>query len=281
MATVIYNGELRTDGAMQLLEGNRAFLYGDGFFETIRLVHGTPLWLDDHLDRMSRTFTFLHLPPPFPMEKSELLDLIRTAAEANGISAGGRVRITFFRDSEGYYTPAEDRCSYLVQCSPLGNNLYELNRRGIYITLYNQNLKPAVTLSSLKTINALIYVLAGIYARNNGCDDALIMNDYENIIESTNSNLFAVKNNTILTPGLDEGCLAGVMRGNILKIIENHTEYELQRGNLRLREILEADEIFLTNTISGIRWVVGFREKRYYNRVSAHLMTLLNRQIAG
>jgi aminodeoxychorismate lyase len=281
MATVLYNGQLLTDGALQLSAGNRGFFYGDGFFETIRLFNGQPLWLDDHLDRMSRTFTFLHLPPPFPLLKSHLQEVILTTAEANGIASGGRVRITFFRESAGFYTPAEDRCSFLVQCHRLENNLYELNKKGLHLTLYNQNLKPAVTLSSLKTLNALIYVLAGIYARNQGCDDALIMNDYENIIESTNANLFVVKNETIYTPGLDEGCVSGVMRGNILKIIENHTEYQLQRGNLRLREIVDADEVFLTNTIRGISWVVGFREKRYYNRVSTHLMALLNRQISG
>lgn len=234
------------------------------------------MWLNDHLDRMSRSFAFLQLTPPFPMEGDRLSKLIAEVAEANGVLAGGRLRVTFFREAEGYYTPLTDKCSYLMQCQPTEYNHYHLNTRGLHVALYNQNLKPAIPLSSLKTLNSLMYVLAGIYARNQGCDDALIMNDYTNIIESTNSNLFLVKGNTIVTPGLDEGCVAGVMRGNLLKVIENHTEYSLRRGNVRVGELEEADEVFLSNTIRGIQWVVGFRQKRYYNKVSGHLLSLLN-----
>jgi branched-chain amino acid aminotransferase len=280
MTTLVYNGQLIEEGALHLTPANRAFSYGDGFFETIRLVHGLPVWVDDHIDRMNRSFSFLHLTPPFPTDSNHLKQLIQTAAVANGITHGGRIRITFFRESEGFYTPQNDHCSYLIQCQPLRDNHYTLNKQGIHLALYNQNLKPAVPLSSLKTLNSLLYVLAGIYARNQHCHDALIMNDYQHIVEATASNLFVVKNNTILTPGLDEGCVAGVMRRNILKIIENHTDYPLRRDNVKPQDILEADEIFLTNTIRGVQWVVGYGKKRYYNNISAHLISLLNKQIS-
>ncbi|MFO7723778.1 MAG: aminotransferase class IV [Bacteroidales bacterium] len=280
MTTFIHNGQLIAIDDLTLQKDNRAFYYGDGFFETIRLIDGRGVHLADHIDRMNRSFQFLQLEPPFPAEMSHLDDLIRKIATSNHITAGGRARITFYRESGGFYTPNHDRCGYLLECYPLDENHFELNKKGLHLTLYTQNLKPVQPLYSLKTLNSLLYVLAGIYARNNHCDDALIINESENIIESTSSNLFILKNDTILTPGLDEGCIPGVMRRNLLKIIENKSPYQLERGNIRQRDLLEADEIFLTNAIRGIQWVVGFREKRYYNKVSAHLTALLNEHLA-
>jgi aminodeoxychorismate lyase len=276
MTTFIHNGQPVAAEALTLTRDNRAFYYGDGFFETIRLINGRGIHLADHLDRMNRSFQFLQIEPPFPVEESSLETLLEQGARANHIKEGGRVRVTFYRESGGYYTPNHDKCGYILECYPLEDNYFELNRKGLHIDLYSQNLKPVLPLNSLKTLNSLIYVLAGIYARNNHCDDALIMNEGDNIIESTSSNIFVVKGDMIFTPGLDEGCIPGVMRRNILKIIENKSPYEVRRESLKQRDLLAADEIFLTNAIRGIQWVVAFREKRYYNKVSAHLAHLLN-----
>ncbi len=281
MAIIQYNNSLIPEEDLVLSSGNRGFFYGDGFFETIRLMDGSPLWIEDHLDRMNRTFTFLNITPPFSLEYEVIRTLIAAVAQANRIDKGARVRITFFRDSDGLYTPKSDKCSFIIQCSPVEENRYELNRKGLHVTIYNQNFKSALPLASLKTLNSLIYVLAGIYARNQSCDDAFLINDQENIIETTSSNIFIVKQDEISTPGLDEGCIPGVMRRNLLKIIENKTEYHLKRGNINFKDIIEADEIFLTNAIRGIQWVAGVREKRYYHDTASHLVSLLNEYCSG
>jgi branched-subunit amino acid aminotransferase/4-amino-4-deoxychorismate lyase len=279
MTIFLHNGQLIPGDEITLNRDNRAFYYGDGFFETIRLINGRGVHLTDHIDRMNRSFQFLQLDSPFQSDTAHLDDLLNTVARANHITAGGRARITFYRESGGYYTPNHNKCGYLLECYPLDENHFELNRKGLHLALYSQNVKPVQPLYSLKTMNSLLYVLAGIYARNNHCDDALILNEHENIIESTSSNLFIVKNETISTPGLDEGCIPGVMRRNMLKIIENRSPYALERGNIRQRDLMEADEIFLTNAIRGVQWVVAFKEKRYYNKVSAHLAELLNEHL--
>lgn len=276
MATINHNGKLIPEPELLLSKENRGFYYGDGFFETIRLIHGAPVHLADHLDRMSRSFQFLQLTPPFTPDVATLSGLILELAAANRIREGGRMRITFYRQSGGFYTPHTDHTGYLMECCAMESNLFEINRNGLHLTLYTQNLKPVQPLYALKSLNSLIYVLSGIYARNHQCDEALIMNDYENIIETTHSNLFIVRNGTILTPGLDEGCIPGIMRRNVLKIIENKSSYNLERGIIRQKDIMEADEIFLTNAVRGIQWVVGFKGKRYYHTVSANLTGLLN-----
>ncbi len=280
MAFVHHNGRIVRIEDLKLQPDNRAFYYGDGFFETIRLIHGKPVHLEDHLDRMNRSFQFLQLNPPFTADISTLGAMIDEISHANGVKEGGRLRITFYRSSGGLYTPHTDQCGYLAECKPLSANLFEFNRTGQYLALYTQNLKPVQPLYALKSLNSLIYVLAGIYARNQQCDDALIMNDYESIIETTSSNLFIVRKGTIITPGLDEGCIPGVMRRNVLKIIENKSEFALERGIIRQKDLIDADEIFITNAIRGIQWVVGFREKRYYHAISTRLSKLLNSQFA-
>lgn len=276
MAIINHNGHLITEESLILTPDNRGFFYGDGFFETIRLIDGKPVHLEDHLDRMNRSFQFLQIQPPFETDTDTLNHLISELAHANHVNKGGRVRLTIFRKSGGYYTPNHDMSGYLIQCNSLSDNLFVINRNGIHITLYTQNSKPVAPLCTLKTLNSLIYVIAGIFARNQDCDDALITNSDGLIIESTHSNIFIVKGNTIITPGVDEGCIPGIMRRNILKIIENKTSYELQRGHIVTKDLLEADEVFLTNAIRGVQWVVGFREKRYYHKVSGHLSELLN-----
>lgn len=277
MSIINYNGQTLPGDELILSAENRGFFYGDGFFETIRLIDGYAVHLEDHLDRMNRSFQFLQIEPPFTPDFATLDTMIRQLAELNNIQSGGRVRLTIFRESGGYYTPNHDRSGYLMQCSPLAENNFELNRNGLHLTLYNQNRKPVSPLCTLKTLNSILYVLAGIFARNQGLDDALIMNSDDSIIESTHSNLFIVKDNRIITPGVDDGCIPGVMRRNILKIIENKTAYDLQRRSISQKDLLDADEVFLTNAIKGIQWVVGFKEKRYYHKVSSHLASLLAR----
>lgn len=271
----IYNGDIISEDSIPLKIDNRGFYYGDGFFETIRIVNGKPLYIQDHIDRINRSFHFLQMNSPFDIDENNLNSLILNLTKANSVFGGGRVRLTFFRNSEGFYTPEYDNCSYLLQCYPLETNSYFLNKHGLHLSLYTGNLKPTLPLYSLKTTNSLLYILAGIFARDNKCDDAFILNTNNNIIETTCANLFVVKGNTITTPGIDEGCVPGVMRHNIIKIIENKTDYSLKRGVIKNEDLIQADEVFITNVIKGIRWVVAYKEKRYYHDVASELSSLL------
>ncbi len=117
--------------------------------------------------------------------------------------------------------------------------------------------------------------MASIKAQERQLDDLLISNDVGGILESSSSNLFVVSNGVLYTPGLEEGCLAGTMRMQIinLAIRNNIRVYE---SNILPQNLLVADEIFLTNAISGITWISGYRTKRYFNNTSKRLIHLLN-----
>ena len=116
-----------------------------------------------------------------------------------------------------------------------------------------------------------------IAAKEKGLDDVLLSNNEGGILESTSANLFVVSNGVLYTPGLEEGCLAGTMRMQIINIALANG-MKVYECNILPQNLLVADEIFLTNAIQGIQWVGGYRTKRYFNNVSKILVELLNKK---
>ncbi len=112
-------------------------------------------------------------------------------------------------------------------------------------------------MSAIKTNNYLVYVMAAHFAKKQGWDDCLVLNSHDRVAESTISNLFWIKNRILYTPPLSEGCVAGVMRRWLMQKLPG-LDYECIEEETDLATIKGADEVFLTNAISGIRWVENF-----------------------
>jgi branched-chain amino acid aminotransferase len=239
------------------------------------------VFIIDHIDRINKALNMLKLSLSFNINEKNLTSLLEEWCHLNAVTFGARVRITFFRDTSGYYVPDSRKCSYLVTGVPLSDNYYTLNSKGLHLGLFQQHLKPVHPLFSIKSTNAILYVLAGLHAKENNYDDCLITNEFENITEATSSNFFMIKDNTILTPGLDEGCVHGIMRKNLISIIKNNTSYYLKQSVIKPAELEEADELFITNTIHGIQWVVAWKKKRFFNTTTKLLVPLLNETVAS
>ncbi|HET6990170.1 MAG TPA: aminotransferase class IV, partial [Bacteroidia bacterium] len=161
---------------------------------------------------------------------------------------------------------------------PFDHNEYVLNDKGMSVELYQDIRKPINKLSTLKTANSQLYVLAALYAKKMNVDDAILINHNGNVIEATGSSLFAVKNGVLYTSPLSEGCVAGVMRGVIMEIAKENriAVYEVP---LPLSIMLNSDEIFLTNAVRGIQWVSSYKAKRYFNNTAKKFQELLNRRV--
>jgi branched-chain amino acid aminotransferase len=120
--------------------------------------------------------------------------------------------------------------------------------------------------------------MASLYARSKGLDDCLLQNYKLGIIEATSSNLFIVSNGVLYTPSLEDGCVGGIMRMQVINIaLEN--QIKVYECNLNPQNLLAADEIFLTNAINGIQWVGSYRTKRYFNEMSRRMIGLLNDEV--
>lgn len=227
----------------------RAFMYGDLIFESIKVVNAKPLLVSYHYNRLVNSAAVLNfkLPVDFNFEafSKQLHHAIEEAGGENNYRNQYRLRYTIYRKSTGFYLPHSHLTDYHIDVFLLEPYKADLLTIGIYT---NQK-KASGMLSNLKTGNALVYVMASIWAKSKGLDDALILNEHNRLIEATSSNLFWVYNNTTYTPPLSEGCVDGVYRRFI---IDNEPVIE---KTCSLNDLEQADEIYITNAINHKRYV--------------------------
>jgi branched-subunit amino acid aminotransferase/4-amino-4-deoxychorismate lyase len=276
---IILNGDLRPASKPALSHNNRSFLYGDGLFETMHAC-GTEIQLaNSHFQRLYRGMNVLKMEVDNQISQHKITSEISRLLQRMKLFKGTRIRLTVFRNADGHYAAKNKNCSYIIECTPLEYEHYNLNHKGLTIEIFSDISKPIGILSPYKTANSLIYVMAGIYSYDNGFDDVFILNEKGNIIESSHSNLFVVKNNLIYTPPIEEGCIAGVMRDYIINIAKQTTLQISDKTTISENILLDADEIFLTNAIEGIRWVGAFRNRRYFSKTAQLLCSTLNKKL--
>ena len=273
-----FNGKLVPAHDVKIPYHNRAFRYGDGFFETIRSFRGKPLWMQQHFDRMNKSAQLLKFSLPVNATPDFFSQQISELLKANGHIAGARVRLSIFRDAGGFYRPDGDHSGFLIESIPLEKEKYLMNKEGLVAGIFDEIRKPVNPLSNIKSSNALVYIMASVFARENGWNDALILNPDGYIAEATSSNVFVVKENRIHTPDLNLGCVEGVMR-NILLSVLSREGYSIHECTLLPEDLLDVDEMFFSNTISGVQWVKGFENKRYYHKISSRIIELINSEI--
>lgn len=272
---VILNDKfLRTDEVH--VDGyNRSFLYGDGLFETIRCIGTKPLFFDLHWKRLTDGMHVLKMETGKGFTLSIVQHAIEKLLNKSRIYKGARVRLTIFRDPGGFYTPENNSISWLIQASAIDNEHFELNTKGLVTDVYDEIRKPVDRFSNLKTNNSLLFIMAGIWRKQHDLDECFILNHYGRIAETVSSNVFIVKENKITTPPFSEGCIAGTMRYTIMQLAEE-AGYDLVEKGILEKNIVEADEVFITNAIQGIKWIGAYRDRRYFNFVAKKLKDKLN-----
>ena len=272
---VINNGVLVSADGYSIRAGNRGHLYGDGLFETIRVISGNPINLENHLNRLMEGMKVMKMNYPLEFNVPFFEREIQTLLTKNEITKSARIRLSIDRKAGGNYLPTSNHIDYFIEVEAVNPNHFELNTEGLTINLYDQMNKQINLLSPYKTKNCLVYIMGKLKAKEKGVDDLLILNDKMGIIESTSSNLFIVSNGVLYTPGLDLGCLGGTMRMQIINLAIQHN-IKVYECNISPQNLLAADELFLTNAIQGIVWVKSFRTKEYGQSISQKLVDYLN-----
>lgn len=271
-----FNGTIVPSDQHIFSASNRGFRYGDGLFESMRYLNGELKFAELHIDRIQRGMNLLKF------DKSSLIDtwFLREKTEElvrrNKIGSDARFRLTVFRDAEGLYSPASNSFAYVLESQKLEENSYVYNKKGLIIDVYDEVPKSLNILSNLKTCNAMVYVMAGIFKNRNGLDEVLILNQNGFLCESMSSNLFVVYDRKLYTPALNEGCIGGVMRQVVIRLAKENG-LELIEAQINPNILNEADEVFLTNAAKGIQWVMGYNNKRYFNKISRFLSEKLNK----
>ena len=263
MNSICFNGKFFSADEPVLLASNRGYRYGDGLFETMKVQQGNILLADYHFERLFTGIAMLQFEMPRLFLRQRTEDEILHLCKKNKCEQLGRVRQSVFRGNGGLYDE-EKALQYLIECWPLNESVSKLNENGLVIDIYSEAEKSCDKFSNLKSANFLPYSMAALYAKEKKVNDCLVLNSTGSIADSTIANLFVIKNGIIVTPGLDEGCVNGVMRRHLLKEIQN-AGYDTREVAVSVNDLANADEVFLTNAINGIRWVRQFIDKLYTN----------------
>lgn len=267
-------------------EMNRSFKFGDGLFETMRWHAGKIFNLELHTARLRNGLSVLGIHPPKGFDTAYLEKIIAQEIDLknqNADSPNWRVRISCFRAGEGLYTPERNEMEYLIEASPLSFAGFYLNENGINLGLYEEVVLNYDVLSPLKTTSALAYVMAARYrARTDGIDDCLLLNVDGRVSETIAANLFYRIGNQLYTPKITEACVAGTMRQWVLNRVES-IGLKVTETQITVDGLAQAEEIFLTNAIQGIRWVKKLDWKAgrmaFSNKCSRALTQALNQDL--
>ena len=262
----ILNGHLISIYEPTVSFANRAFRYGDALFETIRVCNNKLMFVKDHLTRLKLGMTVLRMNLPAEFTSENLSEFILQLLKHNTHAPNARVRLTVFRNGGGLYTPETNDISFLIESTEL-EGPYDLNQKGFWVDIYADIKKSINKLSNIKSANSLIYVLAGVAKQSMKLDDCFLVNENGTICESISSNIFVVKNGTLFTSPLTEGCVAGIMRKQIMHLATENKILTFE-SPLTMYTLLNGDEVFLTNSINGVQWVGQYKDRFYTNKMA-------------
>jgi branched-chain amino acid aminotransferase len=272
-----FNGELLPEKTNFLNHRNRGLRYGDSLFESLRAVNEKLFFWEDHYLRLMASMRMLRMEIPMEFTMEFLEERIRDTVMANDlVENASRIRLTVFRNEGGLYRPESNDISYSIEARPLQSPFYVLDEGPYEIELFKDYYVNRDLLSTLKTNNKIINVVGSIFAQENGYDNCLLLNNDKQVVEALNGNLFLVSGKILKTPPLEDGCLNGIIRKKLMEIMGKFEGYDLRETSVSPFELQKADELFITNSIMGIRPVTKYRKKEFGDAVAKDLVGKLN-----
>ncbi len=253
------NGSLVSEKDFKLSLENRAFKYGDGIFDTLKLENGILHFLEDHYFRLMSSMRMLRMRIPTNFTQEYYEKQIRLTLNANNLSQYARVRVNVFRQDGGLYAPLTNEVDFLIEVNPLNENYKGV----VEIELFKDFPLASGLLSTIKTNNRLINVLGSIFSRENKYQNCILINEKKELVEALNSNIFLVKGTEVWTPSLDTGCINGIIRKKLIEALRKNDIFMIEEKSISPFDLLKVDEVFLTNSIHEIQSVDRYRKKSY------------------
>ena len=279
---VNFNGSLIDSAESFFTSENRGYKYGDALFETLKVVNGKIFFWEDHYFRLMASMRIMRMDIPmnFTMEFLEA-EILKTI-EANNLSnTSARVRLNVDRGEGGKYLPGKtSKVAFNIVADTFNEPFYSVKDGQTYeVDLYKDFFIAPGLLSGLKNNNKAVQVMGSIYAQENDLENCLVLNTNKSVIEALNGNLFLVKGDKIKTPPLEDGCLKGVMRKQVLEILSKDVNLYTEETSISPFELQKADELFITNVIKGIVPITKYRKKTYGCELAKALTNKLNAKI--
>ncbi|MHC4199411.1 MAG: aminotransferase class IV [Planctomycetota bacterium] len=235
---------------------DRGFQYGDGVFETLRAEGGKVFFLEAHLERMRSGIDALgiDLPDAARVAREGLAAVLEKVGPEG--AAALKVIVTRGTGPAGPSTRGDFAPSVVVTGSvdPRGR---PASMRAITSSVVRNERSPV---ARVKSLNYLEMVLARREAEARGAEEAIVLNTHGRVAEASAANVFAVRGEGLLTPPVEEGCLPGIVRAEVLRLAPS-VGLDVAVEPLTIGRLREADEAFLTNSRIGVVPLVEFDGK--------------------
>jgi len=248
---VFLNGQFVPAAQAVVPVNDRGFMYGDGLFETLRVVNGRPFRLAQHLERLGRGADFLKIKCPFaPKELQEFAD--RLVEQNQMPEAVLRVVLTRGPGDRGYAPRADGRPTVVMTLHPAPDQPLAWS-----LITSSYRIPAADPLASFKTLNKLAQVMARSEAVEAGADEALLLNTNGEVAETTSGNLFWAFQDNICTVPTGRGILPGITRAVVLEIC-SALGLPTNKRVIKPEALRNSEGIFITQSVFGIVPVASF-----------------------
>ncbi len=265
---ILLNGNFHSQTSLIFNIGNRAFSCGDCISEYIHTCADRLCFIDEHLQhlRQGMEAAMMAIPDKFNNHGKVFSREISRLITKNRVFRGSLVSIHVFRSVYAPLSSSADVIEYVVSCEPLDCLGYKLNDRGFRVDVLPKMALPVSQMSNYYTHdNATLRVAVQKHCLTANLDDAILLNHEGHIVETANSgNLFIIKDNTIYTPPLADGCKDDVMRTKILEVIAPKLGFAVVSDkSLKEADFKHTTEMFAASTVTGIRWVAAYKTMRF------------------
>jgi len=262
------------EGDLIISGSSRGLRYGDGLFETMKCKNNHLLSAQQHFARLWKGLETLQFDIPKHFTSVYLEQQIHSLIKKNGQEDAVRIRLNIFRSDGGLNDPKDNLPNYIIETWDLSADAGKWNSNGLILSIYNEVKKSCDILSNLKHNNYLPSVMAALYAKKQKVNDVLVLNSFNRICESSIANVFLIKEEVIYTPPLSEGCVAGILRNFLIEQLDAEG-FMLKEKIITPEDVMNADEIFLTNSITNIRWVKQIGNKEFTNKLTQKIYTAI------
>ncbi|MBS1645105.1 MAG: aminotransferase class IV [Bacteroidetes bacterium] len=262
-----YNGQLLPYTKPSIFPNDKALRFGYGIYESMLLINGEIRLEEMHWARLMGGLKLLEIHHPKDFQSTLHAEVLRTVNK-NKLADLCRIRLQI-NAGQGSIQDDNFSANYLIECMDLERTVFEFNSVGwnMGISSYRKQIN---SFAHLKTASGLQFALAAREAKKLGWDDALILNEADQVVESCIANIYWIKDSVIYTPSLASGCVTGVIRRYLIERLPK-MGFECKFVLGTVKDLEQADELFLTNAIRSIIPISRFQNKQYNTRLSKEI----------
>ncbi len=265
-----FNGKIIPKREFNISYKNRGFTYGDAVFDILKYKNNKVHFIEDHYFRLMSSIRMLRMNIPMNFTLKYYENQIFNIVKSNNSNIIYQIRVTVYRRGEELCNPVANDINFIIEA----NQLLTTSTENYEIELYKDFYIFSGLLSTIKTNNRLLNVLANIFASENDYQNCILINEKKSVVEAIDANIFLIRGNEVFTPPLSEGCINGIIRKKIIELLSKTEFFKIKETTISPFELLQADEIFLTNSITEIQSVNKYRKKVFNTRKTEKIISM-------